>query len=353
MKRLSLILLCFCVANARAEAPLFASDETLALTITAPMRDLIRSKKKKNEYDAVVSLTDPGGVETRLAARISARGNARLDTCDFPPIRLEFDPQQTVGTVFENQRRLKMVTHCERGHNGDRWLRQEYGIYRAYNVITDYSYRVRMLDVTWQDSDSQRWKREGPAFFIEDTDELAARFGRAEIRPPEVRTEQFDLVESTRHLLFQYLIANTDFSVLRGPEGEGCCHNARVIAEPKTQDGWIVVPYDFDQAGIINTDYALPDRRLGIRNVTQRLYRGFCWQNDALVDAVALFMERREAITAALVPGEISASRQNRIRDYIDRFYEDVGDPQELGDELIAKCRGAATFEVRKTRTSE
>ena len=86
-------------------------------------------------------------------------------------------------------------------------------------------------------------------------------------------------------MLFQYLIANTDFSVIRGPEGEGCCHNGRVIAPRGEQTGWIVLPYDFDQAGIINTDYSLPDRRLGIRVVTSRLYRGFCWQNEALKEA--------------------------------------------------------------------
>ena len=166
-------------------------------------------------------------------------------------------------------------------------------------------------------------------------------------------TEQVQLTETTRHLLFQYLIGNTDFSVKRGSAGEGCCHNARVITEPGSRENWIVVPYDFDQAGIINTSYALPDRRLGIRRVTQRLYRGFCWQNDPLTDAIALFNDRREAITAALIPAGLSGSVQSRIRRYVGDFYETVNDPAELEEELIAKCRGGATFTIRKTRTAE
>jgi len=347
----ALFVLCLAVP-ARGAAPLFASDETLAISIEAPMRDLIRHKSRKSEYDAVVRYVDDEGTQKTLDAIISSRGNARLDSCDFPPIRLEFDPEKTAGTVFDGQKRLKMVTHCQRGGDGKRWVLQEYGIYRAYNVITDFSYKVRKLDVTYQDSESARWSRNGPAFFIEATGRAADRLGMDSIRPPEVKTEQYEPVETTNHMLFQYLIANTDFSVKRGPEGEGCCHNARVIAPKGEQAGWVVLPYDFDQAGIINTDYSATDRRLGIRVVTARLYRGFCWQNDPLRDAIAMFTDKREAITAALIPDEIPASRQARIRRYIDRFYDTINDPAELQENLLAKCRGGATFAIRKTTTT-
>jgi hypothetical protein len=337
---------------AHSEAPLFLTDEALSISIDAPMRDLIRNKSRKEKYAAVVSYTDGDGNDVTLDAKISARGNARLDACDFPPLRLEFDPDKIGGTVFEGQRRLKMVTHCMRGSDGERWVLQEYGIYRAYNVITDYSYKARKLEATYTDLESGSWKRSGPAFFIEATGQVADRLGMDFIRPPEVKTEQYELVEITNHILFQYLIANTDFSVKRGPSGEGCCHNARVVSPIGSQTDWVVLPYDFDQAGIINTEYALPDRRFNIRYVTARLYRGFCWQNDQLNEAISLFNEQRDAITAALVPAEISASRQRRIRRYIERFYDTVNDPAELQEDLVAKCRGGATFAIRKTRTA-
>ena len=351
--RLSLVFLIItAAAGAQAEAPLFAADETIALSIKAPVRALIRAKHDKEKYDAIVSYTDNTGREVTLDAQISSRGNARLDSCYFPPIRLEFDPATTSGTVFDGQKRLKIVTHCQRGRDGEAWVLQEYGIYRAYNEITDYSYRVRKLDMSWQDTESEGWRRDAPAFFIEATGAAARRLQRNSIRPPEVQTAQFDLVETTHQMLFQYLIGNSDFSITRGPEGEGCCHNARVIARTGEQDQWVILPYDFDQAGIINTDYALPDRRLRIRRVTQRVYRGFCWQNDSLLDSVALFNERREAITTALVPAEISNSRQRRIRRFVDRFYDTINDPEELQEDLLAKCRGGVTFAIRKTRTA-
>lgn len=332
-----------------AASPLFEDDSKLDLTIEAPVRELTRKRLKKSEYDAIIRYTDVSGQEHVLKGRLTSRGNARLEACDFPPLRLEFHKSDTQGTVFEGQKRLKMVTQCNRKSDAEKWLLQELGIYRAYNELTDYSYRVRRLDVTYIDSKSSRWKKTQPAFFIESTDEVAERLQLASIRPPGIEPVQYNRTELSKYMLFQLLIANTDFSVKKGPAGEGCCHNGRVLTEPGEQKGWTVVPYDFDQAGLINTEYALPDRRLGIRSVDKRLYRGFCWHSDSLPDAIALFSERREAITSALIPTELTVGRQSRMKRFIDRFYGILEDPEELRKRITDKCRGADTFPIRKT----
>jgi len=340
-------------ASTFAAAPLFDSQATLSLTIEAPMRVLVRKRLDKPQFDAIVTWTDESGESGVLAAKLSPRGNARLAACDFPPLRLEFDRDATRGTPFEGRKRLKMVTHCGAGTAKRAWLWQEYGIYRAYNAITEYSYRVRMLDVSYEDSKSRRWRRRSPAFLIEPTSEVAARLGMHAIEPEQVRDAQFNRPETANNLLFQYLIGNTDFAVKKGPSGETCCHNGRVIAPEQSSDGWVVLPYDYDQAGIINTSYALPDERLSIRRVTSRYYRGFCWQNDLLPDTIARFNEQRQAIATALVPEALSAGKQKRAKRYIDRFYEIVNDSRELGKRLTSKCRGAAAFSISKTRTEQ
>jgi len=337
---------------ATAASPLFDEDSTLELTIEAPMRELIRKRLDKTEYDAVVRYTDSSGAERELHAKLAPRGNARLESCRFPPLRLTFDKGETTGTVFDGQDDLKMVSQCDRGRDGESWLLQELGIYRAYNIITEYSYRARRLNVTYRDSTSSRWKRTQPSFFIESTGEVANRLQLDSIRPPVIEPGQFNQAELAKNVLFQLLIANTDFSAMQGPSGEGCCHNGRVLASPGRQKNWIVVPYDFDQAGIINTDYALPDKRLGIRAVNRRLYRGFCWQSDSLPEAIELFQKHREEITQVLVPDESSTSRQSRIRRFADGFYEILSDPKELKKRITDKCRGSATFAIRKTTTS-
>jgi len=340
----------FCALATNA---LFEDDAILSIEIEAPMRELIRKRAKRPEFPAVLRYTDSDGVEQQIAITLTSRGNSRLDMCDNPPLRIIFAKGVAKGTIFEGQRRLKMVTQCERGRSAESWVHLERGIYRAYNVLTDFSYRVRELQVTYTDSDSKKWQRVQPAFFIEPTGKVAERLERKSIRPTEIKPSQFDETTAIIGTLFQYLIGNTDFSTKRGPEGEGCCHNGRVLSKIGEQDGWIVVPFDFDQAGIINTDYALPDKRFPIRNVTIRLYRGYCWQNDLLPEATELFNERRAEITAALLPVELSKSRATRARRFVDRFYGIINDPDELQKRVLKKCRGAATFAVRKTTVND
>jgi len=340
------------LTNGVSAQPLFDSSETINVTIEAPMRQLIQNKLRKPEFDAVLSYQDESGVEQVLPVKLTTRGNSRLETCSFPPLRLTIDADQASDTVFAGQHKLKMVTQCERSSYAKDWLLLEFGIYRVYNAITDYSYRVRRLQVTYRDSKSKLWERTYPAFIIESTGAVASRLQRKSARPPSVDIKQYSVKESAHNLLFQYLIANTDFSIKRGTSGEGCCHNARVLAVPGKQDNWVALPYDFDQAGIINTDYALPSKKLPISRVSQRLYRGFCSHNEALRDSIELFNENREHITATLVSPELRKRKIKRTQKYVDEFYEIINDPDELDAEILNNCRGPRSEPIRETNVS-
>jgi hypothetical protein len=350
--RIIVLLALVMLASGASAELLFDSSDTLHVTIEAPMRQLIHKRQRKPEFDGVLRYQDESGNEQVLAVKLATRGNSRLETCDFPPLRLIIDTAQAGGTVFAGQRKLKMVTQCERSSYGNDWLLLELGIYRAYSVITDHSYRVRRLQVTYHDNESKRWERIQPAFIIESTGEVAERLQRKSIRPPSVDIKQYSIVETAHNLLFQYLIGNTDFAIKRGPSGEGCCHNGRVLATPGRQDDWVALPYDFDQAGLINTKYALPSEKFSISRVTTRLYRGFCSHNDALRDSITLFNERREEITSALISPELKKRKFKRANEFVDKFYEVINDPDELDDKILNKCRGPRSVPVRKTNVS-
>lgn len=337
--------------NASSEL-LFDSSDTLDVTIEAPMRQLIRNRLRKPEFEGVLRYQDDLGKEHVLPVKLSSRGNSRLETCDFPPLRLTIKTGQAEGTIFAGQHKLKVVTPCERTSYARDWLHLELGIYRAYNVITDYSFRVRRLQVTYQDNESKRWKRVQPAFVIESIGAAASRLQRKSIRPPEVDIAQYSVAESANNSLYQYLIGNTDYAIKRGPSGEGCCHNGRVLATPGTVDDWVVLPYDFDQAGIIDTRYALPSKQFSISSVKTRLYRGFCSHNEALRDSIALFNQRRDDITAALISPELKKRKFESAHEYVDKFYEVINDPDELFAEILNKCRGPRSAPVRKTNVS-
>ena len=332
--------------------PLFDSEETLSVIIEAPIRALVRQRKKAPEFAGTLRYTEASGAERALGLVITTRGNSRLEMCDFPPLKLKFDPDGIKGTLFEDQRSLKLVTKCLRTRVSEDWVYLELGAYRAFNLITQNSYRVRPLIVTYRDTERSGREQVQPAFVLEPDSQVGKRLGLERIRPPRVDPAQMSLTEVTHHLLFQYLIGNTDFSVKRGPAGEGCCHNGRVFARAGTQRDWIILPFDFDQAGIIDTDYALPYEGLGIRRVTSRLYRGFCWQNKEMGVSISLFNEKRAGIEAAFISSGISTRRARRVQRFIDGFYNTVNDPQELQKRLLDKCRGPGSLPLRESPVS-
>ncbi len=327
--------------------PLFDSEEVLDVVIEAPMRDLEKQRLKEPEFAGTFRYTDASGAEQALAIRIKTRGKSRLEICDYPPLRITFNPDETQGTLFEGQRNLKLVTQCMQGSTGASWLHLEHGIYRAYNRISDYSYKTRKLSVIYRDTTSRGRDRLQPAFILEPDKQLAKRLGRERIRPPKVDPVQMSRIETTRNLLFQYLIGNTDLALKRGAKGEGCCHNGRVYARPGEQDDWVVVPYDFDYAGIINAKYALPDARLPIRRVATRLYRGFCWQNELLPEVIEQFNQKKSEIELALTPEELSKSKSRAVQRYVDKFYEIVNDSKELQKRIFDECRGPDSLPLR------
>ena len=118
--------------------PLFASKDTLHLTLQLPMHTLLRQRDDKPVLDGVARYTDDSGQEVTLDMSMTTRGKSRLAYCSFPPLTLNLKRKQVDGTVFEGQNKLKIVTHCKTGSQHLRYLHQEFGIYRAFNVVTDY-----------------------------------------------------------------------------------------------------------------------------------------------------------------------------------------------------------------------
>jgi hypothetical protein len=219
-------------------------------------------------------------------------------------------------------------------------LRQEFGIYKAFNELTDYSFRVRWLNVTYRDSTGKKDDQVYDAFFIESQREIGERHNRETVLENKVRSSSLDPVQASRYALFQYLIANTDWSMLKGPGEEGCCHNGKIFRAAGTTAGWAVTPYDFDQAGLINTKYALPADGLRIRTVRQRLYRGRCRHNAQLEDTMAWFNDKRADMEPYLVPKEISESSQRTAKKFVDAFFDIINNPKKHQRAFISSCVG-------------
>jgi hypothetical protein len=336
MSRFAILLILVPVAAIADSLPLFDSNETLHLTIEAPLRTLIRKADERPVVDGTARYVDSEGNEVELPVQVSTRGKSRLRVCRFPPLSLAMKKKAAAGTVFEGQKSLKIVTHCQSHVQFRSYLHQEYGIYEGFNVLTDVSFRSRYLNVTYRDSEGRVNEIQEPAFFIESINEIAARTGLERQKTPRIETSQLDPYYTILATMYQFLIGNTDWSVKLAPSGANCCHNGRVLSEPDKPDGWMVVPYDFDQTGIINPRYAEPAEQLGLRSVRQRLWRGRCVHNAEIDKVIDIFNEKRDEITNALLVDGIRDPRS--VHKYIDMFYEIINDPKQRQRQIFGRC---------------
>ncbi|HMB38356.1 MAG TPA: hypothetical protein VKO85_04690, partial [Wenzhouxiangellaceae bacterium] len=230
-------------------------------------------------------------------------------------------------------------THCNNGSRWEQYYVLEMLAYPIYNLITDRSFRVRPLSVTYHDVDRDR--NDGPrfAFLIEDDKLVADRNELDKYDAVEIGPGQLDPLESSRFALFQYLIGNADWSSLGGPAGDDCCHNAKLIG-PESGEPLYALPYDFDSSGLVDAQYAVPNEALRISSVRQRLFRGFCLHNATLDSVRAEFLENRGAIEA-IVEGEprLRPRKRSRAIKYIGKAFEVLENPDLFERAITNACR--------------
>ena len=301
--------------------PLFSSDVPIRVTIQGPMAALV-SKRGTTSWPATMIVD---GVTYPIT--LTPRGITRLkkDICDFPPLRVDLTQPAPPGSLFQGQRRLKLVTHCQRSPDFQQKVLLEYSAYRLYNLITPQSFRARLANVDYLDEKGQPYiSRVG--FFLEDFSDVAKRNGMANAHYGSlVPLQQIDPFGGGRFAVFEYMISNYDWSMRAAPQGEECCHNGRLmIAAPGALA--IPVPYDFDFSGLVEAPYAGPPIEMpDLESVRQRSYRGYCVHLSQARAVAAQLSARRAEFTGvfATIPG-LDARNQARAASFINGFFTDV-----------------------------
>ncbi len=318
---------------------LFDSNETFSITVTAPWRDIVRKPKVQDPYPATMQFTDSLGQTHTLPLTVERRGITRQEVCKYPPIKFRMNKEDMKGTTFRGQDELKLVTHCDKGDRWEQYYIKEYLAYRFFNEMTELSFRARPLAITYVDSDNNSAEDPRFGFLIEDISDVAKRNDLKKEERPEIKRKDLDSLHASRVALFEYLLSNVDFEVLSGPKDDKCCHNARLISN---EDGSVVypIPYDFDSSGFIDAHYAVPNDFLGIRAVTQRLYRGYCSHNDTMETARQEFIAKESAIMG-LISGEARLTDRNAktATRFIGEFFETLKSDKDYQKKIIEKCR--------------
>ena len=324
-------------ALASESAPLFRARDPLRMRLRTDIEWIRDERDDSTEVGGTATFLDLDGSEVTKPVEVRARGNFRRDrrNCNFPPLRLDFPRRQMDGTVFEGQNRLKLVTPCQDNRaNYQRYIYDEYLAYRVLNVLTPYSHRVRLVEVTYEDIEGDYDTRRKIGFLIEADDRMAERNRSVFMEVSQMNPRQADGGQSVLVAMFNYMIGNVDWS-------PAYFHNTDLI---RTEGGrYLTVPYDFDFSGAVNARYATvaPELAREIRSVRQRLYRGFCRPELRHETVVEIFDSKREEISRLYSSFEFydDPGHAEDALEYYEDFWKVIDDPEEFDDKILDDCR--------------
>ncbi len=305
----------------------------LKMTIKTNTKQLVAKKYKEEWQPLSLVFDNTMGESVEWTAKTRARGNIRKQVCYYPPLKIKFKKKWLVKNEMDSSfNDLKLVVGCKKGDFYGELVLKEYLIYQLYEALTNISFKTQLAEIKFIDTE-ETWKPFTTyAFFIENQGEMATRLNARWFKPKRLRSkyiyaEQLDIMN-----LFQYMIGNTDWSVVGS-------HNVRLI---KCNNYPLPLPiaYDFDYAGLVNAPYAVHGAGIDLEHITQRLYLGMCRAAGELEKQIPLFQEKKATFYQIINDFPyLDKKEKKEMIAYLDDFYRVLDNPKSFRRNILDKCR--------------
>lgn len=306
----------------------FSDDAILDITLSGNLNELLNDRAEKSKYHTVtVSYKTADGSDFNITANAKTRGHFRKlrSNCIYPPLLLNFlNTDSLEQSVFKGQKKLKLVMPCA----ADNFIVKELLVYKLYNLVTPQSFRARLVRIKLADTKRKKNVKSFYGLLLEDENEMARRNG-SKVIETKTKPEYTDRIPFLTMAVFQFLIANTDWSVQYN-------QNIKLIATDSLAF-LTVVPYDFDHSGIVETPYARPTEELQMFSIRERRYRGFCISDLSQFEPIVLFYNsiKKEIYTLYKSCNLLDTQYKDKTIAYLDEFYQTINTP-----ELMQKAFG-------------
>jgi hypothetical protein len=325
---ISIVFLFLAKLNSAQSKPIndkefFKDDEIIEVKFSTDMKALLAEKKDLNYLAATMSFKFKDGTVASGPVKVKPRGNFRKSQCRIASLMIDF--KNPASPAFSKLGTLKLVGGCNTTTNNEQDLLKEYLVYKMYNMLTDLSFRVRLIHVNYSDTKGKVKTYDQYAFLIEDVDDLGKRNKCQEKEHIPYPPLGMRRDETTLFYLFQYMIGNTDWSITH-------YHNVKLLVDKKdTLSLPYPIAYDFDVTGLVNPSYGTPPPQLGIERLTQRLYRGHERSMDEIELTVKSFLKKEEAFYALINNFDLltSGSKKEMIS-FLKEFYFEIKSKKEL-----------------------
>ncbi len=319
----------------REKFRLFENDELLDITLRFDLTAYLRTKPKEEYLKANITININETDSINSDIRLRTRGEFRNNYCYFPPIELNFKSADLGYPDLNKISKIKLVPECNTGSINENYVLREYLAYKLFNVLTDTSFRVRLLKIHYYDTQKRKKPVTQFGFFIEPVEMLAKRINYVEIKSRHLTQKNIEPHAMDRLAIFNYMIGNYDWSI----PGQ---HNVKLF-RPLTFDTSmyaLAIPYDFDWTGLVNASYAVPAENVGTENVRERVFVGICRTEEVYRKDLEVFMEKKDEFYRVI--NEFSYLNQREKKDlilYLDEFYKMLVGRMTILDILHYNCK--------------
>lgn len=296
---------------------LMSHTEVLDLTIETNWRAFDSNRRNGTEYPATIHFKDQYGQPNNWLLKVKLRGNFRRMECsDIPPLKLNFKKKDLAAAGLAKFDDYKLVTHCiTDGAAAKELVLKEFLAYKLYNSLTENSFRVQLLNITFKDTETGETVKQS-GFLIEDTAELRNRIGAQKVEERySLPSTDFNQDQVRQVAVFQYAIGNFDWNLTTS-------RNVKFVQK----DGAILaIPYDFDFAVFVDAPYATLNTNIGLKSKADRIYLGFQEALPNLTPTLARLKEQQPQLLQTisdfkLLKRKTRKNLQNYLNSYFDNY---------------------------------
>jgi len=312
----------------------FGSDEPISITLKFDIKTFQKTRKKEEYQPVELNYQLNDSICFTHQIKLRSRGDFRKKFCSLPPFWLNIKNAHLGFKDLDHVVKMKVVTHCKNADIYNDYILKEYLAYKLYNILSPYSFRVRLVKIRYIDTGRDNKTKEHWGFILEPKELLKRRLNARFVENDELAMATCNKEIINRLAIFQYMIGNSDYSVTGR-------HNLKIISlygpGPK---GNIPIPYDFDYTGFVNTSYAIPGENLGIKSVTDRYFLGPC-REDHIYETIIqeMYDSKRELLHLLQQFEYLTLDEKMEALKYIESFYTEASSKWFISRNLNSTCR--------------
>ena len=322
--------------NSHKVSPLFEGEHLLKIQLVYSKEHILTYANDSTYITSSLSYEKKNGTIESIETEIKARGNYRRSNCYYLPLWLKINETASQGTIFQEDKKLKIVLPCLNSSKSNDDVLKEFLAYKIYELISPYHFETKLLSIDLEEEKKGKSiDHDLIGFFIQD-DKKTASINHGRLIKRHIHPNNQDPESSARNAMFQYMIGNTDYSIAYQ-------HNEKLFY---IDDKIVPIPYDFDMSGLVNASYAvvsaINNKPLPIAKVTDRLYRGFDRDDEILEQVRHDFLSYEDDIYVLMdqYKGYFKYQKEfTECKSYIQSFYKIIKDDKKFENRILKKER--------------